>query len=313
MPPNTPSPLPDSPKIPSNAHLTHHHESSLNTSEVATMASLPPSPSKALHSPPDTMDSSAPTEKQGMPEPAAAKKTTPGRKRKAATTSSGDDTGAEPAAKRKRATAAPPKKPAAKKRSPKTPKIVVEDLDSGRDIKVKAEKSLAPLARAVKSKIQAVDAFLDTHTSPLIEREEGSNIVVMDELDLLAALIILRVDYQVENSSTEVSLEDAGDMVVARLDAGKVSVDLDKTCDTERAVQAKLAPRGTELEDVNLVEVEIEMLVAKRKQLVEDEEADAGFREYGERTGEGETGGYPPRSEIVRKKGLPSRFSTWDM
>jgi len=129
---------------------------------------------------------------------------------------------------------------------------------------------LPPLARAVESKIRVVDAFLDSHTSPLIAREEGSNIAIVDELDLLAALIILRVDYQVENSSTEVSLEDAGNMVVARLDVGKVSVDFEKTCDTERAVQAKLAGRGTGLEDVNLVEVEIEMLVAKRKQLVSE-------------------------------------------
>ena len=248
-----------------------------------------------------------------MPGPAAAKKTTPGRKRKAATTPSGDDTGAEPAIKRKRAAAATPKKPAVKKRSPKTPKIVVEDVGSEKDVEAKAEKALPPLARAVESKIRVVDAFLDSHTSPLIAREEGSNIAIVDELDLLAALIILRVDYQVENSSTEVSLEDAGNMVVARLDAGKVSVDFEKTCDTERVVQAKLAGRGTGLEDVNLIEVEIEMLVAKRKQLVEDEEADAGFRVYGERGEEGETGGYARRSDVVRKKEIPSRFSVWDM
>lgn len=243
------------------------------------MPSSPPSPSKELPLPPDAMGSSAATETQGTTTP-AAKKATPGRKRKAATTSSGDDTGIEPAKKRKGATpaTAATKKPAAKQRSPKTPKIVVEDLEG----KAKAQQPVAPLSGAVQHKIRAVDAFLDTHTTPLIAREEGSNIAIVDELDLLAALIILRVDYQVENSTTEVSLDDAGDMVVARLDAGKVSVDFDKTCDTERAVQTKLAGRGTGLEDVNLVEVEIEMLVAKRKQLVEDEYLDAGFRVYGE-------------------------------
>jgi hypothetical protein len=238
------------------------------------------------------MGSSAAAEtKQGVtePEPAAKKKATPGRKRKAATTtSSGDDTGAEPATKRKRAApAAATKKPATKKRSPKTPKILVEDLES----KAKTQQPSTPLPGAVLHKIRAVDAFLDIHTSPLIAREEGSNIAVVDELDLFAALIIFRVDYQVENSSTEVSTEDAGDMIVTRLDAGKVSVDFDKTCDTERAVQAKLAGRGTELEDVNLLEVEIEMLVAKRKQLVEDEYPDAGFRVYGEGVEEGKTAG----------------------
>lgn len=222
-------------------------------------------------------------------ESAAQKKATSGRKRKAATTSSGDDTGVEPVAKRKRATpaAAATKKPAAKKRSPKTSKIVVDAHDGGTEGKAETKQHSAPLARAVQHKLVAVDAFLDSHTTPLIAREEGSNIATVDELDLLAALIILRVDYQVENSSTEVSLEDAGDMVVARLDAGKVSVDFDKTCDTERAVQAELAGRESGLEDVNLVEVEIEMLDAKRKQLAEDEEPDAGFRVYGEGVGEG--------------------------
>lgn len=249
------------------------------------MPSSPPSPSKELPSPPDAMGSSAAAETQGATTP-AAKKAAPGRKRKAATTSSGDDTGAEPAAKRKRAAPAATKKPAAKKRSPKTPKIVVEDSES----KAKAQQPSAPLSGAVQHKLLAVDAFLDGHTSPLIAREEGSNIAIVDELDFLAALIILRVDYQVKNSSKEVSLDDAGDMFVARLDAGKVSVDLDKTCHTERTVQAKLAVRETGLEEVNILEVEIEMLVAKRKQLVEDEYPDAGFRVYGEGA-EGAEGG----------------------
>ena len=243
------------------------------------------------------MGSIAPAETQEMTEP-AAKKTT-GRRRKAATTtSSGNDTGAEPTTKRKRATTAATKKPAPKKRSPKTPKIVVEDLDSAKEAKAKLKQPFAPLTGAVQYKLRAVDAFLDTHTSPLIDREEGSNIAIVDGLDLLAALIILRVDYQVENSSTEVSLDDTGDMIVAHLDAGKVSVDFDKTCDTERAVQMKLAGRETGLEDVNLLEVEIEMLVAKRKQLAEDEEPDAGFRVYGERTEEGAVDGASLPEEI---------------
>lgn len=222
-----------------------------------------------------------------MPQPKpAAKQAAAGRKRKAATISSGDDTGAESVSKHKKATPAATKKPAVKNRSPKTPKKVVGDLAGEKEAKAKVKQYAAPLAGAVQYKIRAVDAFLDTHTSPLIAREEGGNIAIVDGLDLLAAIIILRVDYQVQNSSTEVCLEDAGDMVVSRLDAGKVSVDSNKTCDAERAVQAKIGGRETGLEDVNLVEVEIEMLFAKRKQLMEDEEPDAGFRVYGESEGE---------------------------
>ena len=128
--------------------------------------------------------------------------------------------------------------------------------------------------------------------------QENSNIAIIDGLDLLAALIILSVDYHVENSSSEVSLEDAGDVVVAQLDAGRVSVDFDKTCDTERAVQAKLAGRGTGMADVNLLEVEIEMLVAKRNKLADDEVPDAGFRVYGEGAQEGTTDGSSPLEAV---------------
>ncbi|GAB7335611.1 hypothetical protein MBLNU13_g07940t1 [Cladosporium sp. NU13] len=304
MPPKGLFSLIGSPIAPSNAELAQQRESLLDTSEATMPPSSPHSPNKELPSPSDTMGSSALAETQGMPE-AAAKKSA-GHRRKAATaTSSGDDNNdsVEPTAKRKRATAAAAttKKPAVKKRSPKTPKTVIEDIGSEKKAKAKLKQDFAPLAAAVQYKLRAVDAFLDTHTSPLIAREEGSNIAIVDELDPLAALIVLRIDYQVENLSAKVSLEDAGDMIVAQLDAGKVSVDFDKTCDTERAVQAKLAGRGTGLEDVNLLEVEMEMLVAKRKQLVEDEEPDAGFRVYGEtRKGaeEGETAGLFSPEEI---------------
>jgi len=288
MSPQNPSSLPNSPATPSIDHFAQQHTSPLGTSEI-TMPS--PSPAEVLPTPPDTTGSSPPAEsKQGMTEP---EKATPGRKRKAAT----EDSYVETTTKRKRATpaatAATKKKPAGvKKRSPKTPKIVVEDLDGSEGrIGVKAEGRCAPLTRAVQNKLRALDDFLNSNTTPLIVREDGSNIAIVDKLDLLAALIILRVDYQVEIASTEVSFEDAGEMIIAHLEAGKVSVAFDKTCDTERAVQAKLAGRGTGLEDVNIIEVEIEMLVAKRKQLAEDEQPGAGFRVYGEGAGEGETAG----------------------
>lgn len=300
MPQKNLSSLSGSPKTPSNANLAQQRKSLLETGEPTMLSSSPPSPSKELPSPPDPMGSSAPAETtQGIPEPETAAKKPTGRKRKAATTSSGDDTGAEPATKRKRAAAAVTKKPVAKKRSPKTPKIVVEDLSSEKaNAKAELAQPSAPLAKAIKSKVLAVDTFLHTHTSPRIPREENSNIAIIDGLDLLAALIILRVDYHVENSSTEVSLEDAGDMVVAQLDAGRVRVDFDKACDTERALQAKLTGRGTGLENVNLLEVEIEMLVAKRNKLAEDEVPDAGFRVYGEGAQEGAIDGASPLEEV---------------
>jgi hypothetical protein len=255
--------------------------------EETSIAQDSPLKVEVLPSTPDTPGAS----KQGTTTP-AAKEAATGRKRKAAAPISSDDNdAAEPAAKRKRAAAATVKGAAVKKRAPKTPKILVEDIDSEKEAKVEQTKqATAPLTAAVQHKLRAVDAFLDTHTSPLPEREEGSNIAIVDGLDLLAALIILRVDYHVESSSTDVTLEDAGDMIIAELGTGKVSVDFDRTCDTEKAVQAKLAGRGIGLEDFNLIEVEIEMLVARRKQLMEEEEPDAGFRFYGGHTEDGEAG-----------------------
>jgi hypothetical protein len=64
------------------------------------------------------------------------------------------------------------------------------------------------------------------------------------------------------------------------METGKVSVDFNKRCDTERAAQATFAGRQTGLETVNLLEVAIDMLVARRQQLAEDEMPAAGFRVY---------------------------------
>lgn len=253
------------------------------------MRQAEPETNELLPSTPDALESGPAAETQGVTEPAPKKPMA--RKRKATTTT--DDESAEPAKKKKKAVA--PKKPAAKKKkTAKTPRIVVEDVASGQDVKAKPElerQASKPLAEAVKSKLQAVRAFLDTHTGPLIVRnddDEKSNVATVDELDLLAALIILRVDYQLDFPGAGISLDDAGEMIVAWLGAGKVSVDFDKICDTEKAVQEKLANRGMGLEEVNFVEVEIEMLVAKRKKLAEDGEPAAGFRVYDE--GEEEAG-----------------------
>jgi hypothetical protein len=269
----------------------------LDTGLVATMDSSPLLPkktrraskalledaaenSKPLPSTPGTPGGGSATEMQGIAEPAPKKA---GRKRKAATTAATDDETTEPVAKRKKAAAAP-KKTAAKKQkkiATKTPTIVVEDVDSENE---KLESQLLlPLTGAVKHKLRAVNEFLDTNTTPALEREvASSNTAVVNELDLLGALIILQIDYELE-LPREASLDDAGEMVVERFGSRKVRVDFDKTCDTERAVQKSLARRGTGLEEVNLVEVEIEILIARRKRLAEDGEPAAGFRVYEER------------------------------
>lgn len=227
-----------------------------------------------LPSPPDTSGDGK-ASKQGVTAPKAP------RKRKAATEETG--AGAEPAAKRKRAV---PKKPAAPRKTRKSIKKAgdaaegEENLDG--DLEDAPLPSLEPLTGAVKANLKAVDEFLRTQEDPLLAREEGSSsVVVVDELDLLASLIVLRVDYQLELPATIASLEDAGDMIVSHDSAGKVRVDFDQSCAIEKAAREKLAGRETGgLEDVNLIEVEIEMLVAKRQQLVEEGRPAAGFRVY---------------------------------
>jgi hypothetical protein len=237
--------------------------------------------SKPLPSTPDSPGGGSATETQGIADAAPAPKKA-GRKRKAA--AADDEEATEAVAKRKKAAAAP-KKSAVKKQkktttTTKTPKIVVEDVDSENE-KLES-RVLRPLTRAVKHKLRAVDEFLEANNTPALERQDAnSNIAIVDELDLLAALIILQIDYEL-TLPREVSLDDAGEMVVERLGDGKVSVDFHKTCDAERAVQESFARRGTGLEEVNLVEVEIEMLIARRKQLAENGEPAAGFRVFEE-------------------------------
>jgi hypothetical protein len=69
-------------------------------------------------------------------------------------------------------------------------------------------------------------------------------------------------------------------MIVSPGQTGEVSVDFNKRCDIERAAQATFAGRQTGLEEVNLLEVEVDMLVVRRKQLAKDELPAAGFRVY---------------------------------
>lgn len=301
MPPKRKRTTIASPSTPSNAHLAAQRDELLASGTVVMMDSSPLPPkrlrqqenspiesantSEVLPSTPDALGDGT-AEMQGVAAPIPKLKL--GRPREAV--AAGADEIAEPVKKKRAA-------PRKLKKAAKTPEIVVDDSEEEESIaprpapkpapKPTANRQqlpgvpLVPLATAIKHKVKAVNAFLDTHTSPLLVREgSANNIVVVDELDLLAALIILHVDYQLGPSETVVSLEDASAMVVNWLGSGKVSVDFDQTCETERAVQRKLARSEADLGDVNLVEVEIEMLLAHRKKLAEDNEPAAGFRVY---------------------------------
>jgi hypothetical protein len=244
---------------------------------------------------PDAADDSG-TEEASAKQGTAAKKTT-ALKRKATPTNDS----VEPAAKKPKAapideTAGPaakkqkttlPKRKATPKKKPATaPRKRTKKEEYGPEGDPRPPPP-PPLTAAIKRKVSTLHAFFETHPARLPDHEAGSHVVSVDELDLLAALIILRVDYQLaDNTVADASIEDADEMIVDGPRDGRVSVDFDKTCELERAAKAKFAGRQTGLETVlgtvNLLEVEIDMLVAKRKRLAEDEMPAAGFRVYGD-------------------------------
>jgi hypothetical protein len=259
-----------------------------------------------MHTPgPDAPDDSATEQtsaKQGTAE--KKKKTTPALKRKATPTN--DDT-PEPAAKKQKA---PPKKRAAPRKigaaSKRRPKKGEED-----DTSEPPPPPLPPLTLTIKRKLQAVDEFFDAHPKRLLESEAGSYVVEVDELDLLAALVILRVEYQlVYTVAADVSYEDVDEMIVSPGQTGEVSVDFNKRCDIERAAQATFAGRQTGLEDVNLLEVEVDMLVAKRKQLAKDGDPEAGFRVY--EVDAAEEDGLPATSTIEEEDQVEEHVNTFE-
>jgi hypothetical protein len=266
--PSISSPLASSPPTtPSNAQREHL----LDIGVVDMMSSpLPPTRMRAgaaLPSNPDPV-AGGPEQTQGMPSTL-----TPKRKR-------GTATGGESATKRKRDSPAPAqRKGGAKKRTPPNTAVNHEEAEE-------SERELAPgrLPTAIKHKVRAVNNFIDNLEGSLVPYDEGSsdaNIATISELDVLAAIKILRVDYHLARQYEDPpTIDDAGDMVVARLEGGKVRLDFDKTCETERAAKEKLAGRGTGLEEFNLVEVEVEMLVAKKKRMV-DEGMFGEYREAG--------------------------------
>ena len=180
---------------------------------------------------------------------------------------------AEPATKKKEAT---PKKKASSKKigtgSKRRPRRNEEALE--------IDPPLPPLPLAIERKVAAVNTFLETHSKRLLQRETGSHVSSVDELDLLAALNILQVDYHLAHTVLDVPFADADEIIIDGPRNGKVGVDFSKRCGVERAVQEKLTGRLTGLDEVSLLEVEIDMLVAKKKQMVEDEIPAAGFRVY---------------------------------
>lgn len=222
------------------------------------------------------------------------------RKKKKATPTTTDEVSAEPTPEEKKKNnnnkkATPPKN---KKRatprksttiaSQKRPRKAGDDDGYSHESLEETTPPPSPFPLAIERKLTAVHAFLGTHPGPSLLLEEHatpSRVLPVDELDLLAALIILRVDYQLAYTVAEdVSLQDADGVIVGRLWDGKVLVEFGKRCEVERAVQAKLALGGrrTGLEVVNLLEVEVEMLVAGRRRRVEDGFPAARFRGYGD-------------------------------
>jgi hypothetical protein len=191
------------------------------------------------------------------------------------------------ALKRKATPADETEEPAAKKQKAATPKrkATPKTITTARRRRLKKGEQEPevepPLPLVIERKRSAVNAFLDTHPPRVRDYETAGSVTSVDELDLLAALIILHVEYQLEYTTlADVSFEDADEMIVDRTETGRVNVDFDKTCDVEKAARAKLADWPTRLEVVNLLELEIDMLVAKRKQLAEDGVRAAGFRVY---------------------------------
>lgn len=216
-----------------------------------------------LASPSGSMTAEETSVKQGVPP-----KATKTRKRNADKSA----TPTTPTTKRKKAA---PRKIGTKK----SQAIVVDSSnEDGGPKAVQAEQlHSAPLSRAVKHKIHAVKAFLSSHSAPLLPREAGSNVAIVADLDLVAAVVSLLVDFQLPSSTAK---GDANEMVVAGDEAGNVSFDFDRTCDVERAVHEniKADAAGANLDTVNFIEVAIAMLVAKRAQLARDGFPAAGFR-----------------------------------
>lgn len=209
--------------------------------------------------------------KQGStPKPVPNDKKPPTHKRKAV---SPVDDALEPAAKKNKAAATPQKKAAAKKSTTASKRRLTKAHEEGGGAD-------PPLHLAIERKISAVKEFLRSRYGRPLECQADDKVTAVDELDMLAGLVILRIDYQIAYTVSNVPFDDADEMIVERLVDGRVRVDFGKTCDVERAVQGKLVGRQTGLEGVNLLEVEVDMLVARRRQLVEDGISAAGFRVY---------------------------------
>lgn len=148
--------------------------------------------------------------------------------------------------------------------------------------KVTQSQPLPPISDAVKHKIRATATFLNSHTPSVPPVGQGNNTRLVHELDLLAALIILCVDYQLDVSTQTLYLDAAREMVSHRHGISELSVDFDKACEIEQMVQDKVRlVRGAEnLKRFNFVRVEVEMLLAHRKKLAVDGFPTAGFRVY---------------------------------
>lgn len=202
-------------------------------------------------------------------------KKTPGRKRKtpAATAVQGGTAPTTAGSKTKKPASAP-RKPRKKKGDAAT---TTNDAVPGAG--ASEAVALPPLTSAVKAKVHNVMAFISTSYGPSISRASAdSNCALVRESDLIAALMAMRADYGLGNPYNSVSLTDAENMIVERLENGWCTVDFDRAVPIERGVQAKIRGRSFGLEDLNLLEVEMEMMAAEKTWLKKEGYGDAGVR-----------------------------------
>lgn len=196
------------------------------------------------------------------------------------------DTPATAAPQRQKKAASTARKPRKKKNTAAT---AVHDASPGAGANECAvAASLPPLSSTLKAKLHNVLAFLTVTAGPSIARiSNDSNRAIVREFDVIAALMILRADYCLGNPYDSVSLNEAEDMIVVRHENGWCTVDFGRTVPIEREVQAKIAGRWLQLEDVTLLEVEVEMMQSRRAWLKNGGFGNAGFRmwdEYGRPT-----------------------------
>lgn len=279
---STSSPGPSTPATPSCAQLLEQRESLLAQGVVVALDSSPLPPKKKQRT-----TRTHPASSNGKKAEEAVPLSTPPKTRisagaKRAPTKQGTTAAPKPKAtgKRKSVDAEEASLPARKRKKPLTKKseAVVVESPEAEEHQESVWEIAGPPTLAIERKVLAINQFIDNEAGPPLPREDGRKIGRVYELDLYAALIILGVDWGVEHSP--LLRDDADGMIVARHGDGTVSVDFDRRCTIEMLVLHKLYGTAEWARDLNLVEVEIERLIAHREKLLDDGIPAAGFRVY---------------------------------